>query len=1251
MCFLTTNRLSKAGIAGFAAIVVMLSLPGSAMAAFTMEYYTYGGFSEVVDAFTKCALIFSSNSYQVLLPSVFCLSLMVSLVGAALYRAQTAVKDEGVAVSRPEGFFSAIVNPLIGTAIFMGLVVPTGTLQIYDPTQNTTQAVGGIPFIAVCAAGGANLVERSVVSLIDTAGSPLGYSKQSGLKGVQVMNALMVRGDEAPTGDKALGHTLQNYVNDCVLVDMSLAGSTLTIDELSNGTDSLAETSFPKAASPAMPTTVYDPSLDPSGVPMSCQDAWTNIAARSANIGTSNLFGETIKRACADGGYDVYNPDPTIASLSFNECKSSTGALITAIDGGWDLNTFMLEMYYVNQFWVALSKSNASAFANKPTVTNGQSVLQEYLSTMAQKRGMITAFAAVLLPFIALLLPTKYWPKATGGIVTAFLICPIWGTLDALTTDFYLTRAVSTWTVFLGNHWGVDELALWNSSALKQMSTWGVYVAASFAIALSSAKMVSGQLGSVVGGFGGAGAARAEGRLDMGKTGLGAEARERVSTGAGLSNAAVMANNAAALTAGMPAWDGGHQFQHKLGTNLGEFSGNERSLTFAGGTDGVAGMVSNNTVGKFAHDGGVGIAQSADLNKTVEAGRFDTGARIEGTNAVSAAAGGDYQSQGVVDQAARVVSTNLTPDKAVHIARNDQGVNIARNQAEENESKLLADKWGVTLPEARQFRADFAQMSDAGKQLAMENMYQKLNETSQFKGDKHDFMQQSQATGSVVLDDGTKLSFAQAKDGRFQGTGEKVGNGYTKSTTSVDGVGQTTFLENKGAWSASLDKDNNLLVNDNKALAGSIQSSVTAKATQQLADTWHKDVVAAHQKGSSTEHSTGSQKTRARVQAWSKEMASSLAKSLVKSGAITEDKRVANEAKIAAALSVDPIKAGGFMAGIVGGPGGQGFGAAMGGLASLAASAIGLKTELSASGARSSTSGTTSQSALTNAATQAVTNASKEAVTESSTKSQTVADIRKELVSNTYTDQSGHQHNYGKSLSFDESKGFTTTAETMTGFVKEMSERDEYKHLSPEERIAAANNDIAKLENRDRITGMYSDYLEKKALEDGKISAVNNSIQTGGANLAGNVQQVERNMDKSLTNALKGPDSAPQMTMAPAVASTAAQLNSNVNAGAVYNSEANSKISMFNFDTPSPEGGARSINPSATVEPGTAALNTFGSQPKAPTTTAARIAQPVVNTANAVYNTTPVQVGTKIVSGLAGSVPKVMDGLNKLGSP
>jgi len=336
-------------------------------------------------------------------------------------------------------------------------------------------------------------------------------------------------------------------------------GTELTPEVIRNGSTTLL-TAFAKAQNPSVDTIVYT-DAEPAGIEKSCTDAYTDINNKFTTVDGSDAFKSIKMGACSDAGYSVFDVDVSKAAIAYGECVANTNGLLASISGGWTLDKFVAEMYIVNSFWQTISKDNPAAFSNTKTAKRSMSALQEYLATMGQKRGLITALAAAMIPFLGLFLPTKYWSMVLSMLVTAFAIGPIWGTLDAILTDFYLSNALATWDSFLGGasgaaNWGVDTQALWADDAMKQMANWGLYVAASFGIALTVAMRIGGGFGAVVGGFAGAAATSSEGALDKGRTGAGAMARETVATGAGLADATVGQVRGMGLADSMVNFDG-----------------------------------------------------------------------------------------------------------------------------------------------------------------------------------------------------------------------------------------------------------------------------------------------------------------------------------------------------------------------------------------------------------------------------------------------------------------------------------------------------------------------------------------------------------------------------------------------------------------------------------------------------------------------------------------------------------------------
>ena len=107
--------MKKSSIIIFSACLFpLLAAPAMAL---DMEYYTYGGFNPITQAFTKIALIFSDSGYQGLLFVIMVLGLIAG-VTAWLARAATGARVIPMVWTVPV-FFGAI--------LYLALFVPRET--------------------------------------------------------------------------------------------------------------------------------------------------------------------------------------------------------------------------------------------------------------------------------------------------------------------------------------------------------------------------------------------------------------------------------------------------------------------------------------------------------------------------------------------------------------------------------------------------------------------------------------------------------------------------------------------------------------------------------------------------------------------------------------------------------------------------------------------------------------------------------------------------------------------------------------------------------------------------------------------------------------------------------------------------------------------------------------------------------------------------------------------------------------------
>ena len=163
-----------AGLGGFMARKLTVSLLSSLLVlvpslafAVDMEFYTYGGFDAVVNAFVQLVMIFGDSAYQTL----YYTAVVCGIAGGATI---AIVKLIAGVQSNILGWAPVAA---LGIAIYIGLFVPKGNLTIYDPVYNRFQTVANVPNGVVIIAGTMNAIERGLVDIVSNATSPDAFQK------------------------------------------------------------------------------------------------------------------------------------------------------------------------------------------------------------------------------------------------------------------------------------------------------------------------------------------------------------------------------------------------------------------------------------------------------------------------------------------------------------------------------------------------------------------------------------------------------------------------------------------------------------------------------------------------------------------------------------------------------------------------------------------------------------------------------------------------------------------------------------------------------------------------------------------------------------------------------------------------------------------------------------------------------------------------------------------------------------------
>ena len=437
--------------------IAMLSAAPDANAV-DMEYYTYNGFGAVVTAFQKISLIFSDNGYRALFFTVTALGIFIA--GAAAYfQLLKGARFSPLSWAWPVG---------LGICLYLGLMVPTGNVTIYDPVLNRFQTVGRIPDGIVVVAGILNKIERGLVDIISTSGTPQSFQDYAGGIGFDML--LKASGGHLKIRDQYIDESLKRYTKDCLFFELQRPGTSLSVNDItSSSTDFM--TQYAQAANPAIFTIWYSES-DRTGMTMSCADAWTYLQGYFSD--PLNM-GDTIRYACSNAGFNADNPG------ELTKCAEIISNYASYVEGGAftiPAPNFMRQVYMAEVLNDMLLDANpdlaVKGLASRSIMTGGLGmgiVANEWLPVA---RAVITAVAIGLIPILVIFIPTPLAGKALGLVAGMFIWLTAWGVTDAITHGIATDYAYGVFEYVRQNALGFAAVMNMPDASLKALSMFGL---------------------------------------------------------------------------------------------------------------------------------------------------------------------------------------------------------------------------------------------------------------------------------------------------------------------------------------------------------------------------------------------------------------------------------------------------------------------------------------------------------------------------------------------------------------------------------------------------------------------------------------------------------------------------------------------------------------------------------------------------------------------------------------------------------
>jgi len=429
--------------------MALILIPSLAFAV-DMEFYTYGGFEAVVDAFVQLVMIFGDSSYQTL----YYTAVVCGIAGGVTV----------AVVKLISGVQSNILGwaPIaaLGMTIYIGLFVPKGNLTIYDPVYNRFQTVANVPNGVVIIAGVMNAIERGLVDIVSNSASPTGYQTQAGGKGF--LGLFNLTTTPLTATDSNLDASLTRYIDDCVGFAVTNPSSTLTVNELRKTTMSFT-TSLAKAANTAA-FTVYYNAANPNGQSMSCQSAWTAITAAmtpAALQGNGNSV-------CSTLGYDITNATERIQCQSMlNNIQGASGI------GAASYDALIQQTYIAQKLDYVFRSGDSGAATNYQFMMNASGSMKAANEWLPYLRAVLTAIAVSLIPFLCIFLPTPICGRVLGMMFGLFVWLTTWGVVDAIMHQFAITYSFRVMQLIRDHALGMDAFYFFPTQTVKILAMFG----------------------------------------------------------------------------------------------------------------------------------------------------------------------------------------------------------------------------------------------------------------------------------------------------------------------------------------------------------------------------------------------------------------------------------------------------------------------------------------------------------------------------------------------------------------------------------------------------------------------------------------------------------------------------------------------------------------------------------------------------------------------------------------------------------
>lgn len=420
------------------------------------EYVVMGGFTTIVNAFTRVKLMFNDNQYQMLVAAFVVLGavsgLLIKSAKGSMEYLETGKGQMGV------GWLGMTI---LGTMLYFGLVQNKGTIHIYDQSRNQYQAVSGIPDLMITLAGVTNQVYQAFV---DMANRNTATTTRFTGEGTPIKMLLGMLNRNGAQFDPYLTANIKFMWNQCAPIAQARGFDPHTLKTGSAVLDVVS--ALAPLRNQAAYTVWYSPS-NPAGASITCDQAYVTL---KSDLGNPAAYSAKLQDICVKNGYQSGN------AVQLADCRSRMEEGLQTIFGasGLSLNTAMSNVVVSQAITDAMLQNNpdvaATMLANRSMINGGMAdavTNPEWLSSIMS--GVIAIILAVT-PMLLLLCFTPIMGKAFTLMTGLWVFITVWQVADVVLLQASMDEILTAMNDLRSMGLGIDAMQLGPTSAMKSMA-------------------------------------------------------------------------------------------------------------------------------------------------------------------------------------------------------------------------------------------------------------------------------------------------------------------------------------------------------------------------------------------------------------------------------------------------------------------------------------------------------------------------------------------------------------------------------------------------------------------------------------------------------------------------------------------------------------------------------------------------------------------------------------------------------------